>query len=170
MALGRDGHLHRGLPTFEVMMVCRSLWLILALALLLQIAHGVVYDVNMIMSSTAGIQQQQWTSIAKLSATEVLRLGADSIQVNIFEYNDDETKAVGYALESGQNSSVIAIVPSGPQPAVESMASLAHWLDVRFNPFSDTTVPLSTPIPTSLLLKEAHPDVFVQRGKRKTFW
>lgn len=99
---------------------------------LIPLVRCVVYDINLLIASSEPEEARQLLSIVQLATQEVsIDLGADQLRLNLFEYGNDLSLATKFALESGQNDSVLAVILTGPTGIVDTIAALARWFDVR---------------------------------------
>jgi hypothetical protein len=111
--------------------------LVLCLALLaLSIPDCSAYNVNLVLpTSTSDTHTYtQWISMAKLAADEVNDRWQpmNSLDLGLFPFPEqDSLQAAGYAIQSGQNASTLALIAAGDINTVDNMASIAKWFSVR---------------------------------------
>jgi len=93
--------------------------------------EGVLYEVNLVVETTNTTEAQQIVSMAQLASEEVsLALAPHALHLTVLDYASDLASATQYTLAAGQNTSVLALIPSGPQSVVDSISALGRWLSL----------------------------------------
>lgn len=120
--------------------------------------EGVVYEVNLVMETTNTTEAQQIVSMAQLASEEVsLALAPHALHLTVLDYASDLAYATQYTLAAGENTTVLALIPSGPQSVVDSISALGRWLSVRpLLPRSSHFPSIFHPIANTLPSPHAH--------------
>lgn len=120
--------------SFQVMMSCLqhvAVVLTLASALLLLAGTTQAHDFNVLLPSSSP-QSRQWKSAMLLASSDAVSQGiVDSINLNFFEYQHDNSLAIQLALQSVQNASVLGCIGFGDDSILHDVSDILSFSKVH---------------------------------------